>query len=233
MPRFAALRAGALGTLGLAALVAACDTRMPTAPEVEAMDVAAAETQAKKFEIVSKDGQVTYFVDGKQATAEEARKLGGDRIARMEMIRSKSGDGAEFHVTTVTARVPGTQAGGQRETYHMKVAGEMVLDSVAEEKRILFRSSAAGGDRVATLYPTVAAGDTGRVRVRVGNSNGPPPLVILDGVRVEASRLNGMDPDQIKEIEVIKGQAATRLYDDPRAVNGVIRITTKAGAPKP
>jgi hypothetical protein len=234
LPRFAALRASALGTLGFAALVAACETRMPTAPEVEAMDVAAAELQLRRLQLVAtkaahefENGKVTYFVNGKEASEEEARALGGDRIARMEMVRAQAGEGAEFRVTT---RLPGAQTGGQHQADRVKGVGEMVLDSVAKEKRYHFRSSGAGGDRVTTLYPSLAAGDTGKARVRVRGSGGADPLIILDGVPVESSRLNGIDPDQIKEMEVIKGPAAAKLHSDPKAANGVIRITTKGGA---
>jgi TonB-dependent SusC/RagA subfamily outer membrane receptor len=39
-----------------------------------------------------------------------------------------------------------------------------------------------------------------------------------------------LDPDDIESVEVIKGDAAARLYGD-RGANGVIQITTKEGGP--
>jgi TonB-dependent SusC/RagA subfamily outer membrane receptor len=43
--------------------------------------------------------------------------------------------------------------------------------------------------------------------------------------------MNTIAPDQIQSINVIKGPAASAKYNDPRAANGVIEITTKK--PKP
>jgi TonB-dependent SusC/RagA subfamily outer membrane receptor len=38
-----------------------------------------------------------------------------------------------------------------------------------------------------------------------------------------------MSSESIESIEIIKGAAARALYDNPRAANGVILITTKPG----
>lgn len=244
LPRFAALRASALGTVGLAALVAACETRMPTAPEVEAMDVAAAELQLRRLQLVAtkaahefENGKVTYFVNGKEASEEEARALGGDRIARINVLRDAgAGSHVEINVETHTDTVrfgtlPGKTAEGSQEAYGTgyeagKEARRLTMRALQSELR------KDRTDTVKSIERVVAVGDTGKPGIRVRGSDGPPPLVILDGVPVESSRMNGIDPDLIKEIEVLKGPAATRLYADPRAANGVIRITTKAGAIK-
>jgi beta-lactamase regulating signal transducer with metallopeptidase domain len=61
-------------------------------------------------------------------------------------------------------------------------------------------------------------------------SEGFHGLLVIDGVVSPASALRGLDHEGIERVEVIKGDAATRAYDDPRAANGVIRITTRAGA---
>ncbi|MEP6905807.1 MAG: TonB-dependent receptor, partial [Gemmatimonadales bacterium] len=67
-------------------------------------------------------------------------------------------------------------------------------------------------------------------------------LVIIDGIRMESatgsssigiggsspSRLSDIDPNQIENIEVIKGPSASTLYGTD-AANGVIVITTKRG----
>ncbi len=96
------------------------------------------------------------------------------------------------------------------------------------------------------------SGDVGtsqRIRIRgsasISLSN--EPLVIVDGVYFanpvsgdgvfngltggqEPSRLNDLSPDEIENIEVIKGPAAAALYGTVGA-NGVILITTKRGTP--
>lgn len=55
-------------------------------------------------------------------------------------------------------------------------------------------------------------------------------IVLIDGVRVPESAMNSIPPGDIVSVEVVKGAAATKLFDAPEAVNGVIKITTKKGA---
>jgi hypothetical protein len=44
--------------------------------------------------------------------------------------------------------------------------------------------------------------------------------------------MRSIGADRIHSVEVVKGAAAAKMYDDPRAANGVIKITTKAAAAK-
>ncbi|MFY9444420.1 MAG: TonB-dependent receptor plug domain-containing protein, partial [Flavobacteriaceae bacterium] len=53
------------------------------------------------------------------------------------------------------------------------------------------------------------------------------PLYVVDGKTLEkGADIKDIDPDRIKSINVIKGQAAKEKYGD-KGVNGVIEITTK------
>ena len=79
-------------------------------------------------------------------------------------------------------------------------------------------------------------GDTLRTRTANGSVRvyralpGPDPdapLIFIDGARATAEDLERLTPDAVKSIEVIKGNAAARLYADPGAKNGVIRISTR------
>ncbi|GAB3234248.1 SusC/RagA family TonB-linked outer membrane protein [Algoriphagus aestuariicola] len=61
------------------------------------------------------------------------------------------------------------------------------------------------------------------------------PLIVVDGVPLEQSSskkygsgLSELNPDNIKEINVLKGATAAALYGS-RAANGVIMVTTKNG----
>ena len=70
---------------------------------------------------------------------------------------------------------------------------------------------------------------TATVRIRgIGTLNNNDPLYIIDGVPSKAGmhELNGND---IESIQVLKDASATAIYGS-RAANGVILITTKAGA---
>ena len=53
------------------------------------------------------------------------------------------------------------------------------------------------------------------------------PLYVVNGKTLEkGADIKDIDPDRIKSINVIKGQAAKEKYGD-KGVNGVIEITTK------
>ena len=87
----------------------------------------------------------------------------------------------------------------------------------------------------------VGGGSRVRLRGATGTYATREPIVIIDGVRVDAtqnapglsvggqqtSRLDDIDIDQIARIEVLRGPAASALYGTNGA-GGVIRITTRA-----
>jgi outer membrane receptor protein involved in Fe transport len=52
-------------------------------------------------------------------------------------------------------------------------------------------------------------------------------LLFVDGVRTDAAAFQRLDAGSIASMEIIKGAQATKLYSDPAAANGVIRVTTK------
>jgi outer membrane cobalamin receptor len=58
-------------------------------------------------------------------------------------------------------------------------------------------------------------------------------VLLLNGVRVNNSELGSIQPGDIVSVEVVKGDAARKLYADSAAANGVIRITTRSGSTKP
>ena len=81
-------------------------------------------------------------------------------------------------------------------------------------------------DTVVTLGGSASANPSARKRTFDG-------LMVVDGVITDPAIANGIAPDQIVSVDVIKGASATQQYSDPRAANGVIRITTKKAAAKP
>ena len=101
--------------------------------------------------------------------------------------------------------------------------------------------------RAANVIVTQTSGTTGggsRIRIRGSNSLSlsNEPLIIIDGVRAisdvsgstldiggqNPSRLDDLNPEDIDDIEIIKGPAAAALYGTA-AANGVVQITTKRG----
>src|SRR5690606_31609009 len=105
--------------------------------------------------------------------------------------------------------------------------------------------------RVAGVTMMTSSGTLGtasRIRIRGANSLtlSNEPVVYVDGIKISTStgglsvggqavsRLNDIDPNEIENIEILKGPAASALYGTA-ASNGVMLITTKrgrAGAPR-
>jgi TonB-linked SusC/RagA family outer membrane protein len=80
------------------------------------------------------------------------------------------------------------------------------------------------------------SGSTIQIRGAASITNNNQPLIVIDGVPIEQSfqkRLGGgfsdINPENIKDISVLKGPSASALYGS-RAANGVILVTTKNGA---
>lgn len=74
--------------------------------------------------------------------------------------------------------------------------------------------------------PTIRIRGTGSI---TGNAG---PLVVLDGVVVDADFLNNLDMNDVESFEVLKDAASAAIYGS-RGGNGVIMITTKDGAEGP
>lgn len=59
--------------------------------------------------------------------------------------------------------------------------------------------------------------------------DGKQPLIIVDGREKTDQDLQGIDPDAIESISVLKDAGAKAIYGD-KGAHGVIHVTTKAGA---
>lgn len=68
------------------------------------------------------------------------------------------------------------------------------------------------------------------IKIRgVGSINGgTEPLIIVDGVQVNTAAYNGINPNDVEEISILKDAASSAIYGS-RAANGVIVIRTKSG----
>jgi TonB-linked SusC/RagA family outer membrane protein len=99
------------------------------------------------------------------------------------------------------------------------------------------------------ITPGTQTGSASRIRIRGSSSLSlnNDPIYVIDGVRMlstantgigtgdaNTSRVGDINPDEIENIEIVKGPSAATLYGTD-AANGVIVITTKrgrAGAPR-
>ena len=138
-----------------------------------------------------------------------------------------------------------TAAGEQRRVEVGNAVANVDVGKLAETAPIRNLSDVLNGRVPGVMVE--GGGQTGsgqRIRIRgvssVSLSN--DPIYIIDGIRMSAnngssyfgnggsdfSRLGDIDPEQIEDIEIVKGPSAATLYGTD-AANGVIVITTKKG----
>jgi len=94
------LRAMSVAVLGIVALLAACEAKMPTAAQIDQMDARSAESSARSFGLVS-DTTITWFVNGVRVSGVDAKKIVEDSIAQVEI--SKAEGRPRIYITTKDA----------------------------------------------------------------------------------------------------------------------------------
>jgi TonB-linked SusC/RagA family outer membrane protein len=151
-----------------------------------------------------------------------------------------------------------TATGEQRKLEIGNTVTTIDAAKVAEQAPITEFTNLISG-RAPGVQVLKSSGTTGtgtRIRIRGSNSISlsNEPLYYLDGVRLESgaisttldiggfgvdnpsgagpSRINDINPDEIQDIEIVKGPSAATLYGI-QASNGVVRITTKHGTAGP
>ena len=94
------LRAGMLGSAAALMLLAACEAKVPTGPEIEAMDVASATKAVASTRMMEKTrlDSAIFYVDGRQVDAKTANSLTPNQIATINV--EKSGDHATIRIAT-------------------------------------------------------------------------------------------------------------------------------------
>ncbi len=140
-------------------------------------------------------------------------------------------------VTTVTGQQRKVELANATSTVN-------VAEKIAELPVANMGALMSGRSSSVQVVQTGASGTGSRIRIRGQNSFSltNDPIVIIDGVRASAqtnnqslgvggsgpSRLDDINPNEIENIEIIKGPSAATLYGT-EAANGVIVITTKRG----
>jgi TonB-dependent SusC/RagA subfamily outer membrane receptor len=188
----------AVASLAAVALVAACESKLPTDAEIRDMD---AETAVRSVAGVAAldPAQVRYIVDGSLVETEVAKAIPAERIGAVSVQNGKS----EVYITTLD-RAPG-QPSERASIVERRVEGRPL------DASIVTRDSASGA--------SIVRRDGARAEEFTG-------LVILDGVRSDIRMLRELPPDRIESVSVVKGAAALAQYGEAGA-NGVIVIKTK------
>ena len=149
------------------------------------------------------------------------------------------------HAAYSLAAVVTTATGQQRKVeVSNAIATVNVADQIAQAPITDVSGLLSGRASGVQVVAGGATGSGSRIRIR-GQSSlslNNEPLIYIDGVRVMGtsgssaigvggsapSRINDINPEEIENIEVIKGPSAATLYGT-EAANGVISITTKRG----
>src|SRR5262245_30328445 len=136
-----------------------------------------------------------------------------------------------------------TPAGEQRAREAGTATSNIHMTKITENQTVTtFADAMSGRDagvQVLQSGGTVGTGTRIRIRGQTSLSLSNEPVYYVDGVRVESgdnslsigtggqapSRINDINPEDIANIEIIKGPSASTLYGT-QAANGVVRITT-------
>ena len=112
----------------------------------------------------------------------------------------------------------------KQKAYHNKLANQVQSKSVVNA----LQGKVAG----IQINPVPSAPNTQIfIRGNASVSKGKEAIVIVDGVLVSNKKLEQINPNQIKNISVLKGANATSLYGN-KGANGVLIISTKNGKTK-
>jgi hypothetical protein len=119
------LRAGMLGSAAALMLLAACEAKVPTGPEIEAMDVASASKAVASTRMMEKTrlDSAIFYVDGRQVDAKTANALTPNQIATINV--EKSGDHATIRIAT-NGQAPDPGARGESALLRSKRLADTV-----------------------------------------------------------------------------------------------------------
>ena len=232
--RLARGRGLVLGAIGGLLVIAACETKVPTAADVAQMDVASAQRSAAQAGVARAPGRnsTDFFVNGVRVTAAQARALEAKDIGSIEVVKSERADGRDTILVTTADRMPkGLKAElrareaekegkGGRETFESKVVRDSTEHMVAHVEREL------DGMRLRTASEGTPREKPQPTRVRTANP-GAEPVYLIDGKQATSTALAAIDSREIASVAVYKGETAKVFAPELDSRNGVIVVTTK------
>src|SRR5215204_397020 len=206
-------------------------------------------TGPNRVETTGQDGQYTFrgvapgryllrvLRLGYQPTGDTVQVAAGEVVAH-NFAMTLSPVQLDELVTTATGQQSRLEIGNSIATIP---AAQIAEEAPITEFTNLLSGRAAG---VQVLKSSGATGTGTKIRIRGSNSVSlsNEPLYYVDGIRIDAepngyayniggqstSRINDLNPDDIENIEIVKGPSAATLYGI-QAANGVVLITTKKG----
>ena len=229
--RYPLVRVLATGAMASLAVLAACEAKLPTSDEMDRMTASSATAAAGRVAMID-TAQVVYYVNNVAVSKADADKIAAENIASVNVLQKGAASGGQVRI--VTRSIGSADSAPTRMSYVRTDADPTRVTVTTPGSTRTVSADSHGvvpGDtftirlkhvdeRNATQVPT------GDIKPRTGFAG----LMIVDGVITDPAIANSLAPDQIVSVDVIKGASAREQYSDPRALNGVIRITTKKGA---
>lgn len=149
-------------------------------------------------EIFRTSGPVLTFVDGKETSEEDMKKIKPDQIESVSALRKK-----EF-----------------TDKYGEKGKNGVVLITLKKSPSIEFSAKeieTKDNESVILKEPQ---------KLNIKSENGKQPLIVIDGAITENKKLEDIDPETIQSLSVLKDEKAIQKYGD-KGKNGVVEITLK------
>lgn len=196
------------------------------------------------------DAAGRYVIGGVPAGSHEirARRVGFAPLTRTVVVTAGSTVTVNFAATQSVSQLQEVVINavtGQQQRREESGTNNGFIDASSIPKAAITKMSDVLQGRVAGVNLQTASGTAGssqRIRIRGANSLSlsNEPLLYVDGVQFsnskggfslggqDYSRLNDINPEEIENIEILKGPAAAAIYGSS-AASGVILITTKRG----
>lgn len=190
------LRAASYVAIVSTAVIAACESHVPTAADISGLDAASAQKNAARA-FVSDGKQPTFYLNGVAVSEGRAKAIAADSIGSIRIVRAKQPAG-EQQVRIVTIdklKQDGTLLSSHTDTVTFKMLPRDRAHVV-----------------VLGLADKISVSDV---------------AITIDGVVADAAAYKALNPNDIATVDVIKGPAALKESTDPRAKNGLIRITLR------
>jgi len=179
--RHPVLRGASVAILGLAAVLVACEAKMPTSAQIERMDATSTERDMQKLGMLPTDSSVGWLVDGVVTTAASAKAIPAEKIGKIEVgneqgrtqvyIFTKGGQNRRFTWTRDTLGALHRQVGMLKDTiavmnkFQAATGGEgkpiLFIDGVRSNMEALSKLDHARIDRVEVLKNALATAKYG------------------------------------------------------------------------
>lgn len=189
------------------------------------MDGAGAKTNGQK---------PMYVLDGEVITESIMSVIDPNKIEAINVLKGPSatalyGDKGKDGVILITTK-KGNAGKDSREPIVVKgykVGSKFVADTVeAKVNSILIKSNNLSDAKSMSKNMDEVTVLQGNSIVIKTEGKKVPALIFVDGEKKTQKEMDAMSPDQIKSVEILKGDAAIKAYG-AEAKDGVIKITTK------